>query len=90
MNCTRQLLAYANDVNLIFNDIRIEVNADLLLKTCEDIGLAVNTGKTKYMVVGRHRGMMEIDHIMVGSNSYEKVKTITYLGSLLKVRINLP
>ena len=27
--------------------------------------------------------MMSIDHIAVGSNSYEKVKTFKYLGSLL-------
>ena len=38
------------------DDIRtIERNADVLLITCKDIGLAVNTGKTKYMEIGRHR-----------------------------------
>ena len=38
--------------------IAIERNADMLLNTCKDIGLAVNTGKTKYMEIGRHRGMV--------------------------------
>ena len=48
MNCTHQVLAYADDVNLIGYDIRtIERNADGLLNACKDIGLAVNTGKTK-------------------------------------------
>ena len=28
------------------------------LNACKDIGLAVNTGKTKYMEVGCQRGMM--------------------------------
>ena len=43
------LLAYADDFNLIGDDIRtIERNADVLLNACKDIGLAVNTGKTKY------------------------------------------
>ena len=55
MNGTHQVLAYADDVNLIGDDIRtIERNADVLLDDCEDIGLAVNTGKTKYMEIGRH------------------------------------
>ena len=49
-----QVLAYADDVNLIGNDIRtIERNADVLLNACKDISLAVSTGKTKYMEIGR-------------------------------------
>ena len=35
------------------------------------------------MEIGRHRGMIENKHIRIGSNSYEKVKTFKYLGSLL-------
>ena len=52
----------------------------MLLSACKDIGLAVNTGKTKYMEIGRHRGMMANERIWIGSNSYEKVKTFKYLG----------
>ena len=48
MNDTRQVLAYADDVNLIGDDIRtLDRNADVLLNACKDIGLAVNTGKKK-------------------------------------------
>ena len=49
----------------------------------QDIGLAVNIGKTKYMVIGRHRGTIANEHIRIGSNSYEKVKTFKYLYLLL-------
>ena len=50
MNCTNQLLAYADDVNLIDDYIKtIEINADVLLK---DISLAVNIGKSKNMKLG--------------------------------------
>ena len=35
------------------------------------------------MEIGRHRGMIANEHIKIGSNSYEKVKTFKYLGSLL-------
>ena len=53
MNDTHQVLAYADDVNLIGDDIRtIERNADVLLNACKDVGLAVNIGKTKYMENG--------------------------------------
>jgi hypothetical protein len=45
MNGTRR-----DDVNIISDGIRtIERSADVLLHACKDIGLAVNTGKTKYM-----------------------------------------
>ena len=40
------------------------------------IGLAVNTGKTKYTKIGRHRGMIANTHIKIDSNSYEKVKIL--------------
>ena len=45
MNSTHQ-------VNLIDEDIKtIERNADVLLNSCNDIGLAVITGKTKYIEI---------------------------------------
>jgi len=53
MNGSHQVLACADDVNLIGDDIRtIEINADVLLSACKNIGLTVNTGKTKYMEIG--------------------------------------
>ena len=57
------------------DDIRtIKRNSDMLLNICKDIGLAVNTGKTKYMEVGCHQGMIANEHIRIGNNSCEKVK----------------
>ena len=47
MNGTHQVFSYADDVNLIGDDIiSIERNPDVLINACKDIGLAVNTGKT--------------------------------------------
>ena len=83
MKSTHQVLAYADDVNLIEDDIRtIERNTYVLLNACKNIGLAVDTGKTNYMEIGHHRGMIAIGHIKIGSNSYQKMKTFNYLGSL--------
>ena len=50
---------------------------------CKYIGSAVNTGKTNYIEVGCHHGMMANEHILVGSNLYEKVKTLKCFGFLL-------
>ena len=44
-----------------------------VLNACKDIGLAVNTGETKYMEIGCLRGMIPNEHIRIGSNSYGKV-----------------
>ena len=58
-----------------------ERNADVLLIACKDIGLAVNTGKTKYMEIGSPPVMIANELIRMGSN--DKVKTLKYLFSLL-------
>ena len=39
----------------------IQRNAHVLLNACKDIGLAVNTGKTKYMEIG-HRVVIANEH----------------------------
>ena len=37
----------------------------MLLNACKDIGLAVNTRKTKYTEIERHRFMIANEHIKV-------------------------
>ena len=77
-------MTFADDVNLIGDLIRaIEINADVLLNVCKDIGLVVNAGKTKYMEIGRHGGMIAYKHIRIDSNSLGKLKTFKYLDSLV-------
>ena len=44
--------------------------------------MAVNIDKIKYMEVEHFRGMMANKHITIGSNSYEKLKTIKSFKSL--------
>ena len=48
-----------------YNFRTIERNANVLLNACMDIGLAVNTRKTKYMEIGRYRGMIPNEHIKI-------------------------
>ena len=75
-------MVYADDVNLIDDDIRtIERNTDVPLKSCKDIGLAKH--RENYMEVGCHWGIMANEHTRIGSNLHEKVTTSKYFDSLL-------
>ena len=42
----------------------------MLLNACKEIGLAINAGKTNYMKIGCHRGMIANKHIKIGINLY--------------------
>jgi hypothetical protein len=54
MNGTHQLLAYADDVNIVGENIdTIQRNTKALLDASKDVGLELNPEKTKYMLVSR-------------------------------------
>src|SRR5215469_16211449 len=54
VNGTHQLLAYANDVNILGGSIHtVKKNAEALLVATKEIGPEVNADKTKYMIVSR-------------------------------------
>jgi hypothetical protein len=49
LNGTHQLLAYADDVNILGGSVHtVRKNAAVLVVATKEIGLAVNTDKTKY------------------------------------------
>ena len=54
INGTHQLLAYADDVNILGGSIyTLKENAEALVATTREIGLEVSADKTKYMVMSR-------------------------------------
>jgi len=61
LNGTHQLLAYADDVNILGRSIRaIKENAEALVAAAKEIGLEVNADKTKYMVMSRNQNAGEL------------------------------
>jgi hypothetical protein len=52
LNGTYQLLAYADDVNLLGNNIdTVNRNTGTLIDASKEVGIEVNIEKTKYMLV---------------------------------------
>jgi hypothetical protein len=61
LNGTHQLLAYADDVNLLGDSMdTINKNTQTLTEASKEVGLEVNVEKTKYMLVSRTRMQAKI------------------------------
>jgi hypothetical protein len=61
LNKKHQILIYADDVNILGENINImKKNQEVLLQTGGEIGIEVNTEKTKYMVVCFHQNAEKI------------------------------
>jgi retron-type reverse transcriptase len=55
LNGTHQLLAYADDANLLEDNIdTIKKNTETLIYASKEVGLKINAEKTKYMLLSRH------------------------------------
>ena len=54
LNGTHQLLAYADDVNIVGGNAHtVKEYAETLVGATKEIGLEVNADKTKYMIMSR-------------------------------------
>jgi hypothetical protein len=52
LNGTHQLLAYADDVNLLGDNIdTIKKNKEIVIDASKEVGLEINIEKTKYMLL---------------------------------------
>jgi hypothetical protein len=55
---THQLLAYADDVNLLGDNIdTIKKNKETLINDSKEVGLEINAEKIKYMLLSRHQNV---------------------------------
>jgi hypothetical protein len=76
-----QLLAYADDVNLLRDNIdTIEKNTETLINTSKEVGLEINVEKTTYMLLSRHQNVGQNQDIKIANRLFENVSRFKYLG----------
>jgi hypothetical protein len=64
LNGTHQLVAYADDVNILGGNVHtVKKNTEALVAAAKEIGLEVNADNTKYMVMSQDQNAGQI-HVM--------------------------
>jgi hypothetical protein len=84
INGTRQLLAYADNVNLLGDNILVDTikkNTETLIDASKDAVLEINVEKTKYMLLSRHQNVGQNQDIKIANRSFENVSQFKYLGT---------
>jgi hypothetical protein len=84
LNGTHQLLAYADDVNILEGSVQtVKENVETLVVATKENGLEVNADKTKYMVMSRNRNAGRDVSVKIDNISIKRVKVFKYLGTTL-------
>jgi len=84
LNGTQQLLASADDVNILAGSIHtLKENAEALVAATREIGLEVSADKTKYMVTSRDQNGVRIQSVRIDKSTFERVEKFKYLGTSL-------
>jgi hypothetical protein len=82
LNWDYQLLVYADDVNLLRDNIdTIKKNTETPLVRSKEVVLDVNEEKTKYMLLSRHQNVGQNHDINIANRSFENVVQFKYLGT---------
>jgi sorting nexin-29 len=80
LNGSHQLLAYADDVNLLGDNIYpTKKNTETIIHASKEVGLEMNVGKTKYMLLCRQQNVGESRDIKIANRSFENVSQFKYL-----------
>ena len=84
LNGTHQLLAYADDVNILGVSIHtLKENAEALVAATREIGLEVSADKSKYMVMSQNQNAGRIHSVRIDNSTFERVDEFKYLGTSL-------
>jgi hypothetical protein len=82
LNGRHQLLAYADDVNILGGSVHT-INTETLIVTSKEICLEVKAVETKIKVMFRDQNAGRIYNIKIGNSSCERVEEFKYLGTSL-------
>jgi hypothetical protein len=84
LNGTHQLLAYADDVNILGGSAHtVKENAEALEVATKEIGLEINADRTKYMIMSRDQNAGRSYCLKIDNSSIERVEEFKYLGTTL-------
>jgi hypothetical protein len=86
LNGTHQLLLYADDVNLLGDNIdTIKKNTctETSIDASKGVGPEVNAEKNKYMLLSRHQNAGQNHDIKEAKRSFENVAQFKYLGTTI-------
>ena len=84
LNGTHQLLAYADDVNILGGSIHtLKENAEALVAATRETGLEVCADKTKYTVMSRNQNAGRNHSVRIDNRTFERVEEFKYLGTTL-------
>jgi hypothetical protein len=79
-----QLLVYADDVNLLGDNIdTIKKNKEIVIDASKEVGPEVNTEKTKYMLLSHHQNAGQNHDIKMANRSFENVAQFKYFGMIV-------
>jgi hypothetical protein len=84
LNGTDQLLICADDINLLGDNINtINKNTETLIDSSKEVGLEVNTDKTKYMLMSRHQNAVLNHNIKIANRYFEDMAKLRYLRMVI-------
>jgi hypothetical protein len=82
LNGTHQLMAYADDVNLLGDNIdTIKKSTEIVIHASKEIGLEINVEKAKYMFLSHQQNVGQNRDIEITNRSFENVSQFKYLGT---------
>jgi hypothetical protein len=82
LNGIHQLLTYADEVNLLGDNIdTIMKNPETLIDASKEVGPEISVKKTKYMLLSRHQNVGQNRDIKIANRSFGNVSQFKYFGT---------
>jgi hypothetical protein len=85
LNGTHHLLLYADDLNLLSDNIgTIQKKTETLMDASKEVGLDENAENTKYMLLSRHQNAGQNHDMKIRNRCFENVAQFRYLGTTIR------